>query len=114
MTSKIPPRSLNYSVVLAELMDAMREYRPHMFEAFFYTSNASAFAIATDIRSGILTEPRDEWLEAMRQAMEELMAITSSGRKSAQSLSDLDIPLKSILDDIEVYDNLPNAVPGFI
>lgn len=109
MSSKIPARSLNYSAVLAELMDAIREHRPHMFEGFFYTSNASAFAIATDIRSGILTDPKKEWLEALDQAMEDLLAVTASGRKSAKTLADFGVTLNSILEDIEMYDNLPEA-----
>jgi hypothetical protein len=107
MTSNIPARSIHFSTILAELMDAIREYRPHMFEGFFYTSNASAFAIATDIRSGILTDPKEEWLEALNQAMEDLLAVTSSGRKSAKTLADFGITLNSILEDIEMYDNLP-------
>ena len=107
MTSNIPARSIHFSTILAELIDAIREYRPHMFEGFFYTSNASAFAIATDIRSGILTDPKEEWLEALNQAMEDLLAVTSSGRKSAKTLADFGITLNSILEDIEMYDNLP-------
>jgi hypothetical protein len=107
MTSNIPARSIHFSTILAELMDAIREYRPHMFEGFFYTSNASAFAIATDIRSGVLTDPKEEWLEALNQAMEDLLAVTSSGRKSAKTLADFGITLNSILEDIEMYDNLP-------
>jgi hypothetical protein len=107
MTSNIPARSIHFSTILAELMDAIREYRPHMFEGFFYTSNASAFAIATDIRSGILTDPKEEWLEALNQAMEDLLAVTSSGRKSAKTLADFGITVNSILEDIEMYDNLP-------
>jgi hypothetical protein len=110
MTSNIPARSIHFSTILAELMDAIREYRPHMFEGFFYTSNASAFAIATDIRSGILTDPKEEWLEALNQAMEDLLAVTSSGRKSAKTLADFGITLNSILEDIEMYDNLPGQV----
>jgi hypothetical protein len=107
MTSNIPARSIHFSTILAELMDAIREYRPHMFEGFFYTSNASAFAIATDIRSGILTDPKEEWLEALNQAMEDLLAVTSSGQKSAKTLADFGITVNSILEDIEMYDNLP-------
>jgi len=110
MTSNIPARSIHFSTILAELMDAIREYRPHMFEGFFYTSNASAFAIATDIRSGVLTDPKEEWLEALNQAMEDLLAVTSSGRKSAKTLADFGITLNSILEDIEMYDNLPGQV----
>ena len=89
-------------------MDAIRENRPHMFEGFFYTSNASAFSIATDIRSGILTDPKDEWLEALNQAMEDLLAITASGRQSARTLADFGVSVNSILEDIEIYDNLPD------
>ncbi len=98
---------MHFSTILAELMDAIREYRPHMFEGFFYTSNASAFSIATDIRSGILTDPKVQWLDALDQTMEDLMAITSSGKKSAKSLADFGVTMNSILEDIEMYDNLP-------
>ena len=80
-----------------------------MLQGFFYTSNESAFAIASDIQSGVLTEPKEEWLEAVEVAISDLEAITSSNLKRATNLAELGVTLREILDDIERYDNLPSG-----
>ena len=97
--------------MLVELMDAFQEYRPQMLQGYFYTSNASAFAIATDIQSGELTDPKPEWLEALQVAIDDLEAITFASLKRATCLADIGVTLNEILSDIENYDNLPSAGP---
>jgi hypothetical protein len=106
MASKIPARLLSKSLVLLELEDAIREYRPILSEGFFFTSNSVAFKIASDIKSGLLTEPKREWVEAIDQAIEDLLEITSSGRRTVKSLADLEVSLNEILANIQTYDNL--------
>jgi hypothetical protein len=109
VSSKITPKVRNQSAILIELLGAIQEFRPQMLQGFFYTSNESAFAIATDIQSGVLTEPKPEWLEAVDVAISDLETITSSNLKKAENLADLGVTLREVLDDIERYDNLPSG-----
>jgi hypothetical protein len=106
MASKIPARSLNQCSVLVELEEAIREFRPKLFEGYFYTSNRSAFKIAFDTKSGELTDLKIEWLEAVNEAMDDLLVITSSARNSVKTLADLELTLNEIFEDIQSYDNL--------
>lgn len=87
-------------------MDLIRQTRPSLFEGFFYTSNASAFVIASDIRAGILGNPKSDWLETVSEAIADLSAITCQGLHSAKHLAELNLTSVQILDDIESYDNL--------
>jgi hypothetical protein len=109
VSSKITPKARNQSAILVELLGAIQEFRPQMLQGFFSTSNQSAFAIASDIQSGVLTEPKQEWLEAVEVAISDLEAITSSNLKRATNLAELGVTLREILDDIERYDNLPSG-----
>lgn len=87
-------------------MDAIREYRPHLFEGFFYSCNADAFVIASDIQSGILKSAKSEWLKAIDELIEDLEAITATHVRKYKYLADTGISLRELLDDIENYDNL--------
>lgn len=78
-----------------------------MLEGFFYKSNESAFAIATDIQSGVLADPKPEWIDAVEVAISDLETITYSNLKKSTSLADTGVTLRELLDDIESYDNLP-------
>jgi hypothetical protein len=109
VTSNITSRVKNECSILVELLEAFRESRPEMLQGFFYTSNESAFAIASDIQSGVLTEPKAEWLEAVEVAISDLEAITSSNFKRSTCLADTGVTLRELLDDIERYDNLPSG-----
>jgi hypothetical protein len=109
VSSKITPKVRNQSAILLELLGAIQEFRPQMLQGFFYTSNESAFAIASDIQSGVLTEPKEEWLEAVEVAISDLETITSSNLKRATNLADTGVTLRELLDDIERYDNLPSG-----
>ena len=91
-------------------MDAIRELRPYLIEGFFYSSNAAAFVIASDIREGILTNPKKEWVKAVSEAITDLSAITSRGAHEAKHLADLNLTTVQILNDIESYDNLTEDV----
>lgn len=106
----MPASVFHQSCVLAELMDVMRQYRPYLFDGFFYTSNAAAFVIASDIRAGILANPKKEWLRALSEAIADLSAITSIGAHAAKHLSDLNLTTVELLNDIESYDNLTESV----
>ena len=109
VSSKITPKVRNQSAILLELLGAIQEFRPQMLQGFFYTSNESAFAIASDIQSGVLTEPKAEWLAAVEEAIADIEAITSSDLKRSTCLVDTGITLREILDDIERYDNVPTG-----
>ncbi len=101
---------MNQCSILVELVTAFLEFRPKMIEGFFYTSNMTAFAIATDIREGILTNPKDEWLKLVSEAVADFSAITAQDLHGAKHLSDLKASTEQILNDIENYDNLTEDV----
>jgi len=107
VSNKITPKVRNQSAILLELLGSIQEFRPQILQGFFYTSNESAFAIASDIQSGVLTDPKAEWLEAVEEAIADIEAITSSDLKKATNLADTGVTLREILDDIERYDNVP-------
>lgn len=109
MSIDITPKVRNQTAILVELLDAIQEFRPQMLQGFFYTSNKSAFAIATDIQSGVLTDPKPEWIEAVEIAIQDLESVTASNLKRAANLADTGVTLREILDDIESYDNLPSG-----
>ena len=94
-------------------MDAIRELRPYLFEGFFYSSNAAAFVIASDIREGILTNLKKEWVKAVSEAIADLSAITSRGAHDAKHLADFNLTTVQILNDIESYDNLTDDVTPY-
>jgi len=106
VTSEIPAHVMNQCSILVEIVTAFLEFRPKMIEGFFYTSNMTAFAIATDIREGILTNPKDEWLQLVSEAVADFSAITAQDLQGAKHLGDLKVGTEQILNDIESYDNL--------
>jgi hypothetical protein len=102
---KVNAKIRNHSNVLQELEGNIKEYRSHMLKGFFYTSNSDAFLIAEDVVSGVLTELKPNWVATLNQAIEDLLTIAGTSRKTIKYLADLGVTLREILDDIENYDS---------
>lgn len=89
-------------------MDGILELRSELLFGFFHSSNAPAFLISADLCSGVLTDPKPQWIQAVHEAMSDLRIIADLGKKKANHLADFGVTLNEILDDIARYDDLPN------
>jgi hypothetical protein len=87
--------------VLKELLGHIPAGNP-FYLGFFYTSNSIAFN-ATIKETNALSAVD---LAALKQAIEDLLVITSSPKKNLKNLAELGISLHEILEDIERYDSI--------
>ena len=68
--SKLPLKFMSQCNVLCELESNLREFRPETLKGFFFTTNQNAFAIAEDVASGVLTDLKREWIDAVNAAIQ--------------------------------------------
>jgi hypothetical protein len=95
-------KAQDHQKVLAELLDNIPA-GDSFYSGFFYTSNQTAFDV-------IQRETKDlgaNELAALKQAIEDLLAITSSSKRHLNNLAELGISLNEILEDIRRYDSIP-------
>jgi hypothetical protein len=106
VTREIGSLEFDKSALVAEIMDEIRRTKPSLFEGFFYRSNAAAFVIASDIRAGILTIAKQEWLAAIDEVLADLSAITSHPLRTEYQINTFRKSIKQVIPDIESYDQL--------
>lgn len=98
------------SKLVNELAFEIKNQRSEMLKGLFCTSNSEAFAIAEDVIAGTLTGLSPSWVDALGQAVQDILRISDSLKMDSlalsriKSLDDLDIPIPELLDWIAAYD----------
>lgn len=104
--SLISKKVIKDANVFIELQIVIKDSRPDLLDGLFYTTHENAFDTALKVIERPEIQLGSDDLVKMHTAINDLIMICGSKRKSIGNLAELDVTLREILDDIDRFDDI--------